>query len=313
MQGVSAVSAARVFPLLSLVVLLLGCDSGAPNAQRALLAERVGRVKDLLREDRHKHRIGVAKAAEECTRGFGVSDPVRREAGFRNVLVGLREPPRVIGELLSSPMSFMVAIDREGIVIARNTAAEHDQLKGMDFAEFPSVASALTDGIVTYGIGEFESLEEGGESSYSMLFTAPAFEGGEVSGGVVIGIPLWREAQRLSRQLRVENAALLDRNGLILWVYLYRGDQLFHFDTPPELDGVVPDGNARRAGLERSPGGFTGELLLHGKDYGYAVVPLPAIGEDIGMVIFQSEDGSCADDGDCSRGQSCVEHSCAID
>ena len=77
--------------------------------------------------------------------------------------------------------------------------------------------------------------------------------------------------------------------GLILWVYLYRGDQLHHHGTPADLDTIVPDAAARNAGLARSPGGFTGEVAQFGRWYAYGVVPLPRIADDVGAVIFRSD------------------------
>ena len=56
-----------------------------------------------------------------------------------------------------------------------------------------------------------------------------------------------------------------------------------------DLDTVVPDAAARRAGLARSPGGFTGELAQFGFWYGYGVRPLRVLGDDVGVVIFRME------------------------
>jgi hypothetical protein len=107
-------------------------------------------------------------------------------------------------------------------------------------------------------------------------------------GAVLAGTPLWRTAQRLGRQLQADQANEIS-NGLILWVYLYRGDQLHHHGTPADLDTIVPDAAARTAGLARSPGGFTGEVAQFGRWYAYGVVPLPRIADDVGAVIFRSD------------------------
>jgi hypothetical protein len=119
-----------------------------------------------------------------------------------------------------------------------------------------------------------------------MLFVHPARRGGEIVGAVVAGIPLWRMAQRLGRQLQAERA---EEDGVILWVYAYKGDELHHFGTPPDLDTVVPDAATRRAGLERSPGGFTGEVQQFGRWYAWGVLPVPRIGDDVGLVLFRSD------------------------
>jgi len=63
--------------------------------------------------------------------------------------------------------------------------------------------------------------------------------------------PRTRLAQRLSRQFRVEQAA-----GPPVWVYLYKGGRLFHWDTPPEVDALIRDPAARAKRLAESPEGY---------------------------------------------------------
>ena len=83
---------------------------------------------------------------------------------------------------------------------------------------------------------------------------APAHYDGEVVGALVLGIPLWRLQQRLSKQLQMEEAGKSKKPGTVLWVYLYRGDELHHHGTPRDLDQIVPDAKARKAGLAHEPG-----------------------------------------------------------
>ena len=206
---------------------------------------------------------------------------------MRRVMQQLQEPPRGIGAFITSPMSFLAAVDADGVVIARDS--EDDRMKGQNFAErYEPVREALA-GRVSMGLGEFEPLEEGGESSFSILFAAPARHEGRIVGAVVAGIPLWRESQRLSRQLRVERAEEIQR-GLIVWVYMYKSDRVFPSpEAPPEVTDVLPDAATRAAGLARSPGGFTGQVQLHTKWYGYGVVPMPAIAEDVGVIVMRAD------------------------
>ena len=66
-------------------------------------------------------------------------------------------------------------------------------------------------------------------------------------GAVLTGIPLWRLSQRLTKQLQLDHVS---EKGAILWVYVYQGDKLHHFGTPPDLDTMVPDA----AGAQGGPG-----------------------------------------------------------
>jgi len=282
-RGVAAALLVAVAPWV------LGCEEGAPASRVGIRTEVVPRVAEVIHEDLDKHRVGVAKAAEVLRRGFLIEDPAERESQMRAALRYVQEPPRGIAEFISTPMSFLAAVGADGRVIARD--AEPDRMRGMDFAAtFPVVKRALEEGMPGYALGEFGRENEEGETSWSMLFVHPVRVGddGRVVGAVVAGIPLWREAQRLSRQLRVERAAEIEQ-GLVLWVYLYKGDRIFHFATPPDLDEVAPDAATRAAGLARSPGGFTGEVQLLGRWYGYGVVPVPSIAPDVGMIVFRSE------------------------
>ncbi|MAC26008.1 MAG: hypothetical protein CMH59_05945 [Myxococcales bacterium] len=280
--------------LLALTMALgmtLGCDEGgAPEAQRALLQEHVPRVKELLRQDRERHRAGVREAAQLLKRGFGVPDAETRERQMRVALGRIQQPAArgSVPQFIASPMAFLAAVDIDGTVIARDS--DEDHMAGQQWKErYASVREALEEGNVTYELAEFPAIEEGQPSSFSMIFTAPVQHEGQRVGAVTAGIPLWREAQRLSRQLRIDHAEAIEA-GLTLWVYMYRGDRVFYGpDAPPELNEVVPDAATRQAGLERSPGGFTRDLQLYTRWYGYAVVPTPAIGEDAGIIVFRAE------------------------
>ena len=274
--------------LAAMLLTTAGCGpDGAPNAQRQLLREHVPRLKEVIALDRRRHRDGVIEAAHRLRRGFLVEDPATRERQMRQVMTQLQEPPRGVGAFIASPMSFLAAIDRDGIVIARD--GDNDQMKGQNFGERYEVIANALRGEVGMGLGEFDALEEGEPSSFSILFAAPARHEGEIVGAVVAGIPFWREAQRLSRQLRVELATEIEQ-GLIVWAYLYKGDRIFYSpEAPPEVTDVLPDAATRRAGLQASPGGFTGEVRLHTKWYGFAVVPIPTLGEDVGLVVVRAD------------------------
>src|SRR5262249_635682 len=152
-----------------------------------------------------------------------------------------------------SPMSFLAVVGLDGKVIARDGEAENDKMKGMDLAKlFPTVANALTGDSTGTEVGQFASLEKGGEPSVSIVMASPAHYQAKIVGALVLGIPLWRLQQQLSKQLQME---LAGKDRVVVWVYVYQGDKLHMHGTPPDLDKLVPDGNARRAGLAKSPGG----------------------------------------------------------
>ena len=282
-----------IVALSSTAAAVWGCGpDGAPNARRVIRETHADEVRQMVREDKQRHFVGVRKAAEKLAPGYLVEDPVRREREVRFAVKRLQQPPRGITEFIASPMSFLAAVGTDGKVIARD--AEPDRMRGMDMgAQYPLVRAALAEGREGYALGEFADPSRPEEPpSVSMLFAAPARRDAdgdgtrEVVGAVVAGIPLWRMSQRMGRQLALNHA---DQQGVILWVYIYKGDRLFHFDTPPDLNQVIPSGADIQRGLRDHPRGWTGEVQQFGRWYGWGVVPLPTIGEDVGALIVRSD------------------------
>lgn len=269
--------------LLMALALLLGCeDSAAVDRTRSQIRDiDLPRVQALVQQDLENHQAGVAKAAEKLAPGFAVADPEKREKQVRSALRILQQPKRGIDEFVASPMSFLAAVGLDGLVIARDR--EPDRMKGQDFKSRFELVSQALDGTAATGLGEFYAEDPKAPSSWSILFAAPSLRDGQVVGAVLAGIPLSRLAQRLSRQFRVEQ-----KKGAPVWVYLYKGIRLFHWDTPPEVDVLVRDPVARAKGLAASPAGYTEKVRLQGELQVYGVFPLALLGPDVGTIIFRT-------------------------
>jgi hypothetical protein len=260
--------------------------SGATHARQVIRETHAKEVKQILVEDVQRHLRGVDRAAERLVPGFAVEDPVKRESQVRTALRLLTKPPRGIPELVASARTFTAAVATDGVVLATDAKDENDRMTGANLSEPFSVLRDAMAGKTGYAIHQFPSIKKGVEGSISLLFAAPARKDDKVVGEVLTGIPLWRLAQRLTRQIQLDHVS---EKGAILWVYLYRGDKLHHFGTPPDLDTVVPDAAARKVGLATSPGGFTGELLQFGRWYAFGVFPLKILGPDMGAIVFRSD------------------------
>jgi hypothetical protein len=259
---------------------------GAPNARKVIRETHAGEVKTILVDDIKRHLVGVERAGERVAPGFAVAEPAQRESQMRTALRLLTKPPRGIQELVASARTFTAAIDPTGVVIATDAKKERDRMTGVNLGQKFAVVRDALAGKVGYAVDEFPPIEEGSEGSVSLLFAAPSRRDGKVVGAVLTGIPLWRLSQRLSKQLQLDHVS---EQGAILWVYVYRDGKLHHFGTPPDLDTVVPDAAARKAGLGKSPGGFTGEVAQFGRWYAWGVLPVHVLGEDTGVVIFRSD------------------------
>jgi hypothetical protein len=269
--------------LLLAAATLVGCENTAAveRTQTRLRDVDYPRVQALVEEDLQNHQAGVLKAAEKLAPGFAVSDAELREKQVRSALRILQQPKKGIDEFVASPMSFLAAVGVDGLVVARDR--EVDRMKGQDFkARFEVVRQALAGSAAT-GLGEFYAEDPNAPSSWSILFAAPSLRGGQVVGAVLAGIPLSRLGQRLSRQFRVEQ-----KEGAPVWVYLYKGDRLFHWDTPPEVDALVRDPGARADALAASPAGYTETVRLQGELEVYGVFPLDLLGADVGTIVFRT-------------------------
>jgi hypothetical protein len=269
--------------LLLLAITLAGCEGRAAVERTQIQIRDVDypRVGALVQQDLENHQAGVLKAAEKLAPGFAVADPAARESQVRAALRILQQPKKGIDEFVSSPMSFLAAVGLDGIVIARDR--EPDRMAGQDFkARFDVVRQALGGTAVT-ALGEFYAADPNAPSSWSILFAAPSLRDGKVVGAVLAGIPLSRMAQRLRRQFRVEQ-----KEGTSVWVYLYKGERIFHWDTPPQVDVLIRDPVARAKGLAASPAGYTEKVRLQGDLQVYGVFPLALLGPDVGTIIFRS-------------------------
>lgn len=274
-----------VSAIVGIVCFLVACGhDGAPNARAHIRKEHGPRVQALVLDTLERHRAGLQHGADRIAAGFVKVSGEQQEVEMRKVLKLLRSPKRGISELVISPMSFMAVVGPDGKAIARDL--EPDHMKGLDLGKsFASVRGALA-GQAGFEVGEFESTEPGGKPSVSIVMAAPAHYDGKVVGALVLGIPLWRLQQQLSKQLQME---LAGKDRVVIWVYVYRGAELFHHGTPPDLDKLIPDAGVRKAGLAKSPGGFTGEIAQYAYWYGWGVRPLRVLGPDLGVVLFRME------------------------
>lgn len=262
-------------------------EKGAREQQKIIATQHAPRVGSIIKDDLERHARGLAAGAEKLAPGFVKVEGLQQDQDMRKVLKLLRNPKNGVPELVISPMSFMAVVGKDGVAIARDVELPDDKMKGMPLAElFPSVKSALA-GTASWEVGEFASTEQGGKPSVSIVMAAPSIYEGEVVGALVLGIPMWRLQQRLSKQLAMEESG--SKPGLVLWVYLYRGDELFFHGTPPDLEKQLPSKAARDAGLAKSPKGYTGQFQQMGFWYAYGVKPLAILGPDFGAMIVRMD------------------------
>lgn len=274
--------------LLLPLALLAGCeDERGLNERREIHSADMARVATIAREDIARGRRGTEIAAERVARGFLVEDRARLAPEMRTVMRRFQEPPRPIEELMVSPITFLAAVGMDGKVIARDT--DPDLMAGFDIAQACPVIQRALDGTAGYELSELPSLEEGGLPSVTIIFASPSRHQGRVVGAMVAGLPLWRLAQQMTRQLQLDNAREVAAGELVWALIVHADEQHYHAGFPPDLREMVPDAARRSQGLSGSPGGFTGERQQYGRWYGYGVLPLPSVGDDVQVILFRSE------------------------
>jgi len=280
MSSHSTVMAAAAFAVL--------CACGPSDGERAqatIRSDILPRIQAIIDRDIEAHEEGIALVAERLAPGFRVEDPVRREEQMRIALKRMRRPVGGVRILVATAMSFLAAVDANGVCIARDKTP--DLMRGRDFgAQIPLVRRALS-GEAGRGVVEFAS-EGDAPPNFAITFVHPVRQGDEVVGAIMGGIPFGRMAGRISRQIQLEDAAER-RRGMALWVYFYHGDHAFQFGVPPDLHSLVPDAAVRRAGLEGHPSGFGGVGLVYGREYGWVVVPLEALGPEGGVIVLRGQ------------------------
>lgn len=273
--------------LIAVWSLCVGCgEDGAAHARRVIRDKHAVEVRALVRDDIARHLVGVTAAGARIVPGFAVEDPKLRGTQMRTALRLLTKPPRGIPQLIASARTFTAAVEPSGIVLATDAKPEIDRMTGIDLGKQFAVVREALAGKAGFAVDQFPALEAGTEGSVSLLFAGASQRGGATLGAVLAGIPLWRLAQRLTKQLQLDHVS---EKGAILWVYMVRGDKLHHFGTPPDLDTMLPTAEARAAGLAKSPGGFTGEFLQFGRWYAFGVVPLPALGPELAAIIVRAD------------------------
>ncbi|MEM1417338.1 MAG: hypothetical protein AAGH15_20740 [Myxococcota bacterium] len=282
----------------ALAILLLACfacdEGGAPAEMRTLRSADVPAYLRMVGEDREKLFRGVQEAARRVVPAFRDPDVDASERASRvtTMLERIDAERRGVAELVFSPVLYLGATDGDGELLAQKGARSGDLVGvGADYAGWDVVKEALAGraGHAVVDLADVLPADEGPIDTW--LFAAPIFVGdAEVAGAFVAGIPLWREAQRLTAQIRLESAERV-ASGEVLWAYLVRGPQAYASREPPastDITDAIPDAAARAAGLATKPDGYVTQMPLFRRWYGLAVIPLPTLAEDVHLVAFRA-------------------------
>ena len=272
----------HLFALCFLSVLFgAGCDKSATSAEHSIKKKHIKEVRRIFKRDLISHEQGVKKIAERLAEFYATPMP-ERGALLTKRLARIRRRPHGVSELFASPLSFIVATDEKGVVLARYGATA--SIVSTNLAQgLPPLQKTLHEGTPQQAIVQWTA---SAKPSVLWTFSAPIKRNDKMVGAAVLGIPLWRLDQQINHQLRINYSK---QQNLILWVYLYYGAELHRFGTPPDLELMVPKAGEREKRLRKAPLGYTGQVMQYGRWYAYGVFPLSEFDKKLGVVIFRSD------------------------
>jgi hypothetical protein len=244
----------------------------------------VDRIKMLVKENLDAHVEAVTKVAGKLSPLFQGEEPAADEK-LGATLAGVVKPPEVIQTLLFSPVDLMVAIDTEGVILARDRETEGREFKGRNlFEESPELRAAFEKGKPSHALGKIGR----GENAIPYLyFIAPIERDGKTVAAAVIGYALWKEGRRITNQMRRETEQGKERV-LVIWAFAYLGDEFYKLpNSPLEVEQVVPDAASRKAELAKSPDGYVTTARILQRELAVAVIPFPEVGPDFGIIYMR--------------------------
>jgi hypothetical protein len=271
--------------LLATLALTACTPDKAERAEAALKeGQDVAKIKASVKENVASHVEAVTKVATKLTPLFAGEEAPSDEK-LSAALAGVKKPPEVIQTLVFSPVDLMVVIDTDGVILARDREAEGREFKGRNlFTESPELRAAFAKGKPTHALGK---LGRGENAVPYLYFIAPVEREGEAVAAAVLGYGLWKEGRRITLQMRRDTEQGKERV-LVIWAFAYLGDEFYKLPTSPlEVEQVVPDAAARKAGLEKSPEGYITTARILQRELGVAVIPFPEIGDDFGIIYMR--------------------------
>ncbi len=224
---------------------------------------------------------GMVSTVQSATAAVARPMAANEPGNLRAELVSLTTPG---GPFTLYSFSFVVAIDREGRVVARDRANESDdRMKGMLLRPlFNCVAKALED----HGelcVGELPAEGET-PSRVVLMATAPLHDAqNQVVGALAAGIT-FGQLTRL-----IDAATRTGVGDAVFWTGLHSGGRVFPSGRDRDVVArwLVPDILVRRV-----PATIASTTYLHyvedGRGWGAAYAPLPTIA-NTELVLFRSE------------------------
>jgi hypothetical protein len=266
----------------------VGCTNQAKvSEERAThwVGELSGRVEEDVKEVQRGLPGGATKMASLWAQG---ADPSTDLPAVRRGLVRVRAE---VPDLTRAASTFFALTDARGVAIRNDL--EQDVMAGQDVLKlFPALEKARTGSVAT-AVGAFVGARgPGGADRDWVAAAAVKNDKGEAVGLLLTGWPMRRYSFHLQEWLRhdlIELQAKTSDHGKLPIVYAMVFDDAGVYSAPQTP--VVNEQALAQLGLvgKTAAGQVHGVIPITGRDFGYAALRVPALGEGAGVVVLWSE------------------------
>lgn len=253
----------------------VSADKAKPHAQFLLKAAQTD-IEELKR--------GLPDGAKQLGAAFKDGTPDSQSA--REALERARNK---VQDLRVAKSTFFALVAKDGSVIRNDQ--DQDLMAGKNmFAAFPELKRVL-DGKPVEARGQMkEAAGVRGKPDAQWVVGVPVEYEGKVVAAYVSGWSWSAYAYRLETSLRGDVLANTKEGGKVplLYVYVLVGGVAYGAPISPTVNGdVIVKQNPLEKASPAAP--FSAPLEIEGREFGLAVVPLKALGSDVGIAVLRSE------------------------
>jgi hypothetical protein len=194
-----------------------------------------------------------------------------------------------VQDLRVAKSTFFALTDKDGNVIRNDQ--DQDLMAGKNiFKAFPALKQVLTGSVVETRGSMPEAAGVKGKPDAQWVIGVPVEVAGKPAAAYVSGWSWSAYAYRLESSLRGDVVSHTKEGDKVplLYVYVLVGGGVYGAPISPTVNG---EAILKQKPLEKASAAapFAVPLEIEGRQFGLAVVPLPAIGKDAGIAVLRSE------------------------
>lgn len=279
-----------LFALAAIASTQAACKDPRQEAAKRSAAEMPAHVRQA-REGMERITTGFVPVLEGLAPALAAPITANNAGNVRYELIGMNTRQVPAGALTFFPTGFVVAVNRDGVAIARNIAEPDDLMRGMQLAAmFPSVRTAL-GGTSAAAVGELPPGPDQPSRVYYVAAVPVRGPDGAVVGALAAGISFGQIARSLERAIRTHTGPQP-----VIWVGLEREGRVLpsgrdrdvpeRWLVPQSLVNRIPAGAAARA---RGGAPVYWEFVEDAqRGWAGALASLPTL-EGTNLLLFRSE------------------------